>query len=1273
MYGFGCSGGCSSPFAPLPAPLPPTQIVEGGVQIRVTPTGLGAVTGMLRDVVNATLGSSGLCIPGAKKLDPGTALPWVDICYHTDDCGGGEMGCKLGISVADASLAPADASTLRVDITINAQASVPVHLYYTPFGVTVDLATCTMVARADHSRIVADVAIGVDGASGELGLHLEHVDVVDINPDISSPDCGITAAILDAVSGIAFDLFATDIGNLVVNLITPTLDGFIQGLLPRPLGLDGLLDVGSFLQSIAPGASSKIEVHGVPGGYAGLPAGGISVGMNVGLNADRDPSTRGPTTSSEPSLCVPAWSAPDLSAPPSSLSSTARGTFALAAAGAFTGAPESPGDFAIGVSHTVLDLAGHHVVAAGTLCLTVGSDLVPQLNLGTVGLIVPSLAALGHGNEPVQVVLRPTAPVTFDLGEGTLASPYLTAHLRDFELDFYALLFERYVRAFTVGASVDVGINLEFMTDQGGHPFVVPTLVGLDASKFQVKVANTALLRESARDLETLFPTLLGFVLPLLSQSLPDIPVPALEGFTLGGLQIAHAQTDEDDFLSISANLVRAQAGKSADAARATTTAQVVRVTAPPPETIRAGLAGAPGGALPEIELALGGDAPDGSALEWQWNLDGGMWRAFSADAHPILRDRAFAIEGKHTLGVRARGRGQYATTDRAGVALEVVIDSMAPSIDATSAAFARGELVVSAVDAVSSAADLDYALSSPAASAPATGWARNLGHFPATVAQGLAAGGAVKVYVRDETGNVATALVPLGRAATEPTEPSEPSELKASGCSVGGGGGSGGGTAAILVVLVLGVLGATRLRRRLALTAALLGACSASAVAPVTPETHECETDADCVSMCPAGQTATCGADLTCSCAPITVTELPVGKVGTYANLAVGSGGAAWVSAYDATYGDLVAAVAPASGRVADSAWEFVDGVPASPVVVPGGKVRGGVKAAGDDVGLYTSIALTPSGEPVIAYYDRTHASLRYAARSAGTWTSYVLDSGAPGAKDVGKYTSITVDALGRPGVAYLALVTDGEDTAHSEVRYAQASRAAPASAADWSQVLVESKAMVVATGTVDDLPQACGLFIASARRPSGDPVVAYYDRTAETLRLASFAAGGFDPPVTLDGGDGGDVGWYPSLAVSPDGTVHVAYVDAARQNLLVTTYPDGVPEVVDDGYRIDGTTPDGQPRPVFHHVGDNSALIASGSVTAIVYQDATNQDLLLARPGTPWTHTKIAGSDVPYKGAYGFYAAAALSGEDLVMSSFVLNQATADQWVEVFRQAMR
>src|SRR5205085_2777580 len=163
-----------------------------------------------------------------------------------------------------------------------------------------------------------------------------------------------------------------------------------------------------------------------------------------------------------------------------------------------------------------------------------------------------------------------------------------------------------------------------------------------------------------------------------------------------------------------------------------------------------------------------------------------------------------------------------------------------------------------------------------------------------------------------------------------------------------------------------------------------------------------------------------------------------------------------------------------------------------------------------------------------MVSHYDKTHASLRFSSRAGGKWKSHTVDAGVLASRDVGKYTSLTVDGTGRPGIAYLAIVKDGRVT-KSEVRYAQAKVAQPA-------------------------------------------------------------------------------------AATSDGKIHISYVDAAHVNLLTIDYPGGAPEVVDDGLRMDGTTNGGQPRPVYHFVGDNSGIIVSGSARAIVYQDGTTEQLLLA-----------------------------------------------------------
>src|SRR5262249_51933526 len=141
--------------------------------------------------------------------------------------------------------------------------------------------------------------------------------------------------------------------------------------------------------------------------------------------------------------------------------------FALAPAGEFLGSPDPASDLAIGLSRTTLHLFGHHAVTSGAMCLGVGTRFVPQLNIGTIAWVLKlaSLTELGSTNgasDPLLLVTRPQKELHFDIGDGTKDSPAITVHIDDFEVDFYAFLYQRYVRVFTMSLNLAAGINLEF-------------------------------------------------------------------------------------------------------------------------------------------------------------------------------------------------------------------------------------------------------------------------------------------------------------------------------------------------------------------------------------------------------------------------------------------------------------------------------------------------------------------------------------------------------------------------------------------------------------------------------------------------------------------------------------------------------------------------------------------------------------------------------------------------------------------------------------------
>ncbi|MBA3820462.1 MAG: hypothetical protein H0X17_16345, partial [Deltaproteobacteria bacterium] len=113
---------------------------------------------------------------------------------------------------------------------------------------------------------------------------------------------------------------------------------------------------------------------------------------------------------------------------------------------------------------------------------------------------------------------------------------------------------------------------------------------------------------------------------------------------------------------------------------------------------------------------------------------------------------------------------------------------------------------------------------------------------------------------------------------------------------------------------------------------------------------------------------------------------------------------------------------------------------------------------------------------------------------------------------------------------------------------------------------------------------------------------------------------------------------------------------------------------EIVDDGYRIVGVTVDNLPKPEFHFVGEDAGLVLAnnGQTPMISYQDGTTQELLLTdktSDGT-WNRISVAGAVAPWPGAYGFFASSVVSGSEIVMSTWVINQTLEENWVEVFKR---
>jgi len=1270
---FGSCGACSA-VSPLPGgKLPADQTVEGGAQIRVTPSGFNKLTSVLPSLVNQAL-ANGFCVPQGQVGSLGTlgtGARWCD--RNVGQC---TPGCDVDVNLN--SLVPTVTSNQQLNIRLSLSIATTVHITGKVVGIGFD---CNLGISSNNLNGDFDIAFAINPTTGELDIHLQRINSFQLGLDFSG--CGPLSSVGDFLSAF-LDSF---IGQFIIQLLTPTIDDLLQSFIPRPLGIAGMMDVGKLLAAVSPGTDALMEARIVPGGYVTLNGGGMSLGVITGLNADEDPATRGPGLASEPNLCVPPIPPPNFGAPPASLPITSRSTYALGVANEFNGAPEPASDIAMGVSETTLDLAGHHAVTSGAMCLGVGTSFINQLNVGTISLLVPSLSELqsDQGNDPLLMVTRPQRALDFTIGDNTPASPAITIGISHMEVDFYAFLYERYVRAFTMDLTMNVGVNLEFEQPPGMPAVIKPSLVGISSSAVEISVLNSQFVKETPDMLEAVLPTVFDLVTPLLGQ-LPDVQVPEFAGFALQNLSIKHVKTTQDDFLALFASLAPGAAlkalakqdhlaatavaqleqGTLSQGARSTAIAQLARVATPEPAKVRAALAKAAGGEMPKVEFTVPRFDAQGRELEWTYNLNGGLYHPYTAPATAQLTvaDRAFAWQGKYTIGLKSRVKGDYHTVSEEQ-RFPVIIDSAPPTVFADKAAWDGDAVVIPIFDIVSER-NVQYAFGKPDSDAPQSAWfdgsvrATRADLAPYVVDNQLA------VYAKDEAGNTTVALINPFHG--QPGEGGCACETSRSPTTGG----------LVLVLLVGGVLFVRRKRRlvkKLGLWAAMSIVMSVVPGCSCGKPSGACETVADCDGFCDQGLPFCLDNQCVCN------DDIPVGHLGPYSDVAVG-GGAIWVSAYHQSYGDLVVANAQA-GRIPDTAWEWVDGVPDGPVVVPDSLIRHGIAESGPDVGMYTSIGVAPDGTPVVTYFDRDTGSLKFAARVGGTWQNHVVDAGTGSLGElgalVGMYSSLTLRSDdGRPGVAYLAHVADANG-ARAEVRFAAAQTPFPTSPGDWMMWVVDTAPLPPDdpnNPNIYPLPTGLGLFVDATRLPNQAPVVSYYDRSNGQLKIAKFdpSIGQFATPIVLDGASVNvDAGWSPSVAVDPQGVVHVAYVNASHDNLqYITDAASTQAEVVDDGYRVVGVTVDGLPKPEFHFVGDDAGLVLAngGTLPMIAYQDSTTEQLELAvkqQNGT-WKRTDIAGATDPWPGAYGFFAAAAVTATDIVMSTWVIDQPTGENWVEVF-----
>jgi hypothetical protein len=199
------------------------------------------------------------------------------------------------------------------------------------------------------------------------------------------------------------------------------------------------------------------------------------------------------------------------------------------------------------------------------------------------------------------------------------------------------------------------------------------------------------------------------------------------------------------------------------------------------------------------------------------------------------------------------------------------------------------------------------------------------------------------------------------------------------------------------------------------------------------------------------------CGSDCNQTCGPANMQ----GLIGEYTSVAVASDGTIWVAGYNDAdvsngllYGDLVVGKYDTGKQKVD--WQTVDGLPAAATdgsCPPNDPTtwRNGQTDPGPDVGLWTSIQLDSSNNPMVSYYDATNSALKFASSSDGgkTWASHTVMQAAT--SDIGRYSKLLV-VSGKPTIGFLVVEPGTGGWAKSRAVLATGKVATPASTSDWS-----------------------------------------------------------------------------------------------------------------------------------------------------------------------------------------------------------------------------
>lgn len=1290
-----CSSGSGSSSLLLPQEFPKDQVVSGAGAVRITRPALDLVAEIF---------------PGLAKTLLGTALDadgiyWVDIPTSTSTgvtiCPDGpkpntqppECRAEVDLTHADLHLDPTNPNLLVISGAIPVRIrDLPVKAVgLIPFGIGLGTnpgCDGNTPNVDEFSRVEVDIRLPlvaetiaprqglmrIDGTHATVKVNLNQPDLKGclLNFDISWVLQLASATILNTLQSTIQEKLATAFCASPDPAKTPPCPSGSQpddpdltkatkclfdadpSVCVAPLfGMEGRLDGGSLLKAYSPSTRSLLDLivaawgqmDPAPGepstGPKGTDLNYTPNGATINLGGGMLPATK--------ASCV----APVDNPPPTGIP-----VLDELRADTYPGQSTQTYELGLGLSERFLNYALKGAYNSGLLCARVETSTIPALNTGLLSLLAPSIRSLSLEQKPAAAVIatRPSKPLELQLGAGTDvdADPLLKIAIPGLFIDFYVWSYDRFVRALTLQADVQLGVNIDVQTDPQTQQTSIVPFVGTPTIS-SIAVTNSELLTENPEGIATAVQGVIGQFLSEIGAVSPIAISDLLASYGLalvvkpGG--ILKLSKGNDDFLALFAGLAKLPAPTSGPAPHGSAKLLEKRM-----DRGSMKLSTLSSARLPSLHLALASDLDaQGVEVEYAVAFDRGSRGPWFTAKDTWVTSPVLAMQGRHELRVVARVAGQPETMREAPERIPFTIDAIGPHV---SLSRAGRSLQVHTWDFVSETAALQGRVRVDSGDWQAWSPIAELQKVDVSAAN------LVDVEVRDEEGNVTPASLSFAPAV----------QSASCSCSTQGTSGGGGGIAALLAIAAAmaarGRRGSDRKpaalpsRRRAGqhLRAAGMLAGLGTVLTSGCGQTYE-----DPVYTA-------CGADCHRACLP----ALPQGILGAYTSVAV-SGETLWVAGYNdrATangqswaYGDLV--VGPYDRGTGRVAWATVDGLPAARtdgtcVDYDTAGWRGGNPETGPNVGLWTSVQVAADGTVLVAYYDMTQRALRFAYGTGSSWKSYQLM--AREGADVGRYAKMILQD-GKPVVAWLSIERAQDGRTLSRIEVARTAMDVPTDSSQWelSTAIEESsgscmqslcasgETCIAATGVCTAVQDSCpcdggacyevdgsvtcapaplpaseetyppgvGVSLSLAATSQGTVIVAW-DRVHGALIALRQNGGGYDKIVLDQPADGSaGLGLGASIVVGEDGAWNVSYGDdahAAVRYVRVANGTPSAPEVVDDGTPIQGVSPE-----LGRWIGDDTSLMVDSSgVVTVFYQDATAGVLRMAvgQPSGGGAHT--------------------------------------------------